>query len=273
MKREVIGVDLGGTNLRTALVRNNKIVFYQKRFTPKTKNELLKVLYEDIEKLMTPHVKGIGIACPGPLKDGKILNTENIPLKNFDLKYAVKKRYPHLLVEIENDAKCVALAESKCGSKKKNFIIMTIGTGIGGGAIIDGKLYGRNTFATEFGHLVVDGGKYLEDLVGVKHQHKLSKQNFGKIYNISQLMKMNNPKSKKIVEDFTNNLGQGIGALINIFDPEIVVLKGGVSEAGKPLLDLIKKETKKYVFLPHTPDIIWTSLAHPGTLGASLLIE
>jgi len=273
MKREVIGVDIGGTHLRTALVRNNKIIFYQKGFTPKTKNELLEALYTDIDKLMTKNVVGIGIACPGPLKDGKILNTENIPLKNFDLKSAVKKRYPRLKVEIENDAKCEALAESKSGCKKKNFIIMTIGTGIGGGAVIDGKLYGRNTFATEFGHIVVDGGKYLEDLVGVKYQHKISKQAFGKIYNISELMRLNNPRSRRIVDDFTNNLGQGIGGLINIFDPEIVILKGGISEAGKPLLDLIKKETKKYVFLPHVPDIIWTSLEHPGTLGASLLVE
>jgi len=86
-------------------------------------------------------------------------------------------------------------------------------------------------------------------------------------------MKINNSKSRKIVGDFTNNIGQGIGGLINIFDPEIIVLKGGIIEAGKPLLDMIKKETKKYVFIPHIPDIIWTSLEHPGTLGASLLIE
>ena len=69
------------------------------------------------------------------------------------------------------------------------------------------------------------------------------------------------------------HMGQGIGSLINVFDPEIVILAGGVRETGSVFLNMIKKEAKKYSVLPRTTPIQWSKLNHPGTLGASLLIK
>ncbi len=267
-----IAVDLGGTNLRVALVKNNKIIKYIKRKTPKEKNILLKKLYESISDFMSSDVKGIGIASPGPLEKGIIKNPPNLPLRNFNLKRVLQERFKKR-VEIENDANCAALAEAKFGCKKKNFFILTLGTGIGGGIIIDSKLYKGQGYGGELGHIILDNGQYFEDLCAWKRIGKLTEKYFGKEILINDLIKINNKNSKKILNETSMYLGQGIASLINIFDPEIVVLGGGMKESGKVFLSMIKRQVEKYTLLPKKTKIIWTKLRHPGILGASLLIK
>lgn len=269
---KVIAVDLGGTNLRVSLVQNNKVVKYIKNKTPKTQKELVDLMIQGIEQLMDKDVKGIGIASAGPLEKGIIKNPPNLPLRNYNLKAVLEKRFKKK-VEICNDAHSVAFAELKLGVKKNNFIVLTIGTGVGGGIIIDGKLYEGRGYGGEMGHIILDNGKSFEKLVGWKYTKELSKKTFGKELMINDLLKLNNSKSKEILNKITMHLGQGIGSLINVFDPEVVVLAGGVKETGKVYLDMVKKEVKKYVILPRTTPIQWSKLDHPGTLGASLLIN
>jgi glucokinase len=269
---KVIAVDLGGTNLRISLVNNNKVVKYIKNKTPKNTTDLIELMFKNIELLMDKDVAGIGVACAGPLKDGIIKNPPNLPFKNYNLKGALEKRF-RKKVELFNDAHSVALAESVLGVKKKNFIVLTIGTGVGGGIVINGKLYEGQGFGGEMGHIVLDGGRSFEQLVGWKHTKKITKEAFGKELLIGDLLKMNNKKSKEILNQLTVHLGQGIASLINIFDPEVVVLAGGVRETGSVFLDMIKKEVKKYSVLPKITPIQWSKLDHPGTLGASLLIK
>ncbi len=271
---DIIAIDLGGTNLRGGLVRNNKILKYVKKQTPKQKNMLIKELLNIISELMknSKNVKGIGIACPGPLKDGIIKNPPNLPLRNFNLKKIVQQKF-RVRVEVEKDSTCVALAEAKLGCKKKNFFILTLGTGIGGGIIINGSLYDGQGYGGELGNIVLDHGECFENLAAWKGTKKLTKKYFGKEILINELMRMKDKRAGKILEQVTGYLGQGIASLINIFDPEIVVLAGGVRETGQGFLNMIKKQTKKYILLPRTTEIIWTKLTHPGTLGASLLIK
>ena len=135
---KVVAVDLGGTNLRVSLVDSSKIIKYIKNKTPKNERDLVNLLFKNIELLMEKDVRGIGVACPGPLKDGIIRNPPNLPFKDYNLKAALEKRFKKK-VELFNDAHCVALAEYNFGVKKKNFIILTLGTGVGGGIIADGK--------------------------------------------------------------------------------------------------------------------------------------
>jgi glucokinase len=255
---KVIAVDLGGTNLRVALVEGNRVLKYVKNPTPKTKNELLNLMVDSISQVITKDVKAIGVGSPGPLANGVILNPPNIPFKNFNLKKFLENKFKKKVV-IENDAKCVALAELKLGVRKKNFIILTLGTGIGGGIIIDNKLYtGSHGYAGEVCGLVIDNGKHFETLWKEKRG------------NIMELFKN---KEKNKLEKISKYLGQGIASLINVFDPEVVVLMGGARESGKPFLDMIKKHAKEYVVLPTMPDIKWSKIEHPGILGASLLVK
>jgi glucokinase len=269
---KVIAVDLGGTNLRVSLVENNKILKYMKDKTPKIEKDLVNLLFRNIEILMKKDIDGIGVASAGPLKDGIIKNPPNLPLKNYNIKADLEKKFKKK-VEICNDAHCVALAEFHFGVRKKNFIVLTLGTGVGGGIIIDSKLYEGQGFGGEVGHIVLDNGKDFESLVGWKSTKELTRKAFGKELLINDLIKMNNKKSKEILNKLTIHIGQGIGSLINVFDPEVVVLAGGVKEAGSVFLNMIKKQAKKYSVLPRTTPIQWSKLNHPGTLGANLLIK
>jgi len=267
---KVIAVDLGGTNLRVSLVHGNKILRYVKNDTPKTKEELLKVMDDSISLLMSKDVRGIGVGSPGPLANGIIKNPPNLPLRNFNLKKHLEDKFKKKVV-IENDVHCVAISEAKIGCKKKNFIVVAFGTGIGGGIIIDGKLYLGENFAGEVGHIKVKRGKFFETLW--QETRKKIHSTFGKDVLIIDLMKMKDKRAQELLEDMYDYIGMGLASLINIFDPQIVILNGGIKEAGEPLILKIKESTKKYTVLPHETEIAWSKLDHPGTMGASLLIK
>ena len=264
-----IGVDLGGSNLRVALIENNKILKYIKEKTPDNAKELLKLMDGLIKGLISESVDSIGVASPGPLHKGIIRNPPNLPLKNFNLKAHLQKKF-NKKVEIVNDAQAVALAESRIGCKKKNFFILTLGTGIGGGIIINGETYSGRGYAGELGHLILND-ENLEDLWQKNREY--CKKCFGEKLPIKELLEMGNKDAKKIIKDTADVLGKGIASLINIFDPEIVILSGGIRETGNKFLNKIKTQARKYVLIPNFPEIKWTSINHPGVLGASLLVN
>lgn len=267
---KIVAVDLGGTNLRVALVQGRKVLKYLKKSTPKTQKELLALMVKLISELMGKDVKAIGVGSAGPLKGGVIKNPPNLPLKNFNLKKFLSKKFKRR-VEVGNDADCVALAESVYGVKKKNFLILTLGTGIGGGIIIDNKLYSGGGYAGEVGQIIVHNGKTWESYW--KEQRNKCVECFGRDMMIKELFEIDNKnKAKKILKDTGVCLGEGIASLIQVLDPEIVVLMGGARETGKKFLDLIRYETHKKVSTPKKTPIVWSRIAHPGILGASLLV-
>ena len=122
------------------------------------------------------------------------------------------------------------------------------------------------------GHIILDNGKDLEDLVAFKRQKALTKKYFGKELMVKDLVKMKNPKAKKILNDIFMYLGQGIASLINVFDPEVVILSGGFKEAGRPCLNMINLQVRKYSLITRNTPVQFTNLDHPGILGASLLV-
>ena len=266
----VVAVDLGGTNLRVALVEGSKIIKYKKFQTPKTKNELLNVLVSAISEVFNKDVKGIGMGSPGPLKNGVILDPPNIPLKNFNLKKFLQDKFK-VRVEIENDAKCVARSELVYGCRKNNFFILTLGTGVGGGIIIDGKLYVGVDYGAELGQIILNDGRTFENYW--QDYRKSSEKIFGRINPIRELINMKDKRAKKILKDTTMYLGQGIASLIHVLDPEVVVLMGGAREAGSRFLNMIKERVSFYSLFPKKTSIVWSKIEHPGLLGAGLLLK
>ncbi len=267
---KVIAVDLGGTNLRVALVKGRKILKYDKKGTPKIKKVLLKELYASISKLIDKDVKSIGIGIASPLKNGIIENPPNLPFKKFNLRKSLEKKFKKKAY-IENDAACVALAEKTYGygKNKDNFIILTLGTGIGGGIIINNKIYNGGGYGGELGHMIIDGEKEFEQIW--KENREQAIKFFGQKFLIKDMLKMKNKKAKQLIKNTAQCLGRGIGSYINIFDPDVVVLSGGVKETGNKFLNKIKKQTRKYIMVPRKPNIKWTKINHPGIIGASLL--
>ncbi|MBU0894520.1 MAG: ROK family protein [Nanoarchaeota archaeon] len=270
VESKVIAVDLGGTNLRVALVKGKKILNYVKVSTPKTKNEILDSLVNSIKKVMTKDVKAIGVGSPGPLKKGVIINSPNLPFKIFDLKEFLKKKF-NKRVEVANDADVVALSEMTYGVKKKNFFILTLGTGIGGGVIINHELYSGEGYAGELGQILIHNGKDMETYW--QNLRKQCKKYFGREMMVKELLKSKDKRAIKILKEVSSYLGQGIASLIHVFDPEVVVLIGGARETGNKFLNMIKKETYKALMIPHKTPIKWSKIKHPGILGASLLVK
>lgn len=273
MGKEVIALDIGGTNLRAGIVNGRKIIEIIRKKTPNDSKSILSEICDSISILKAKSsAKGIGIAIPGPLFNGKLLNPPNLALNNFNIRKYIQDRFK-LKTEVENDAKCAALGESVYGVKKKNFIMLTLGTGIGGGVIIDGKLYDKGRYGTEFGEIYLSKEKTFEQMAGRRALWSMSEEKFGRKMDVSELISENTSGAISILDKLSEALGQGIGSLINAFDPEIVVLAGGVRNAGQKYLDMIRKHAKNYIKLPKKVDIVWSKLEEPGLLGAGLLIE
>lgn len=261
MLRKVIAADIGGTNIRVALVRRKKIFKLLIKKTPRSKQAFLKELVSMISDVMVKRVSGIGVGIAGPLKNGIIENPPNLPLKNFNLKRFLEKKFEKR-VEVYNDVNCVALAEMKYGIRKRNFIVLTLGTGIGGGIVIDKRIYTGNGRGGELGHIILHDGKDFE----------FWWKKYGKGKLMKNLIKSRSRKDKERLRFLAMYIGQGIASLISVFDPEAVVLAGAARESGGRFLSMIKKEVARYKFLLGKTDIMWSKLEHPGILGASLLI-
>lgn len=269
-KRKVIAIDLGGTNLRVSLVENDEVTKYIKKKTPDNKNDLLRAMSESIKELISKDVKGIGVSCAGPLRNGVIKNPPHLPLKNFNLQGYLAKKFKKKCV-VENDANCVAIAESKLGVQKKNFFVLTLGTGIGGGIIINGELYNGCGYAAELGHIVMnDEGKDFE--TKWKDMRKKIYKKYKRKLLVRDLLEINDKDCKRLIDEITTILAQGIASHINSLDPEIVIIAGGISETGEIFMNKIRKKVPQYVINPKRYKIIWSSFYHPGTIGASLLI-
>lgn len=271
-RAKVIAIDLGGTNLRIAIIKNKKILKYLKEKTPKTAREIKKRIFKLIENFMSNEIKGIAVASPGPLKGGVIKNPPNLPLKNYNLKKALENKFK-IPVVVKNDADCVAFAELNLGYRRKNFVLLTLGTGIGGGVVIDGKLYRGEGYAGELGHIILDNGKDFESLASSKRLRKVTKKIFGEPKLFYDLIKMKDAKAKRILNEFMDYYGQGIASLIHCFDPKAVILAGGISECGEIFLKMVRKCAAKYSQLPKKTPIRWIKLKHPGVLGASLYFK
>lgn len=269
MTKQIIAFDIGGTNTRCALLEKNKIIKFESVKTPKIKKDFLENICNMAESFMSRKVKGIGIAFPSTIENGLVKNPTNVPLRNFDLAGYLKKRFKKNC-KILNDASCVALAEAHLGCKKDNFIVLTLGTGIGGGIIANREIYQGLGRGAEFGHMYVRG-KDFESLW--KKTKKEIHKNYGKGTLIKDLVKIKDKKSIKIMKEAADYLGEGIASIMTILDPEVVIMAGGLKESGPVFMKMIKESVTSHAFLKRKVNVSWSKLKEPGILGASLLIK
>lgn len=238
-KKYIIGIDIGGSKINAIIFNDSKILKSAKIPTPKSLKEFLEKLESLVGKLISASgkekISGIGCGVAGilDLEKGIILKSPNIRfLNNFNIKNWLYKKF-NCEVKIDNDARCFTRAEFIWGAGKghKNVVGITLGTGIGGGIIVNGQMfYGANGSAGELGHMVIHKGQDFEALT-VKLARKLK---FSKI------------SGKK----FENNLAIGLANIINILDPEVIILGGRAGSDVKFLLPKIKKTMNKLVISP-----------------------
>jgi len=231
-----IGVDLGGTNIRVACVENGIIVEKATAPCPAKENEqtILYTLEKLIGQVIRPGVKGIGIGVPSIVdsKEGVVYNVANIPAwKEVPLKRLLETRFG-IPVHVNNDSNCFALGVKNFGEGQqyRDLVGITLGTGVGAGILINGILYnGRNTGAGEIGSL-----PYLEH----DYEHYCSSNYFVYYYGMTGKEACakaveGDVEALKIWTEFGTHLGNLMKAVLYAYDPEAIIIGGGIASAFK----------------------------------------
>jgi glucokinase len=270
-KPYAIGIDLGGTNLRVALVsRDNEII---KKIKKPTSDDILSSIISAAEGIFSDEVAGIGIGVAGLIdaKNGRVFTSPNLhAVEKVDLVKELRERFS-VPVYIENDANAAALGEMRAGAGKdfSNFVLFTLGTGIGGGIVYDRKLL---HIAAEIGHMSIsaDGekchcGNYgcLESyaagrailskavsLLEAGRESLLKAQCGGNFYkltaeDINKAALDGDNLSREILKTAGRYLGIGIANVINILSPEAIILSGGLTGAWDIYVQEAIKEASK----------------------------
>lgn len=272
-----IGVDLGGTNIRAGLVNKGRVLKKETTLCPSrsSEQEVLQCLEELIARIIVPNVKGIGIGVPSVVdaERGIVYNVANIPSwKCVELKNVLEKRFA-LPAFVNNDSNCFALGVSKYGEgcKYRNLVGLTIGTGIGAGVIIDGKLYcGKNTGAGEVGslhYLDYDFEHYCSSGFFVRYHSTTGKEAAAKAARGDE-------KALKIWMEFGHHLGELMKTILFIYDPEVIVIGGGIASAlpfyQKAMFDAMSNFP--YPETLHGVRIMTSKVEDMTLLGASALV-
>jgi len=279
-----IGIDLGGTNIKAALVtKKGRIIKDYETATEAEKGAKIVInnIISAINKVKSGKVLGIGIGSPGPMdyKNGIITNPVNLPFRNVPLKKIIEKEFS-LPVFLDNDANCFALGEAIFGAGKKyqNVVGITLGTGVGGGIIINKKIYHGRGNAAELGHMTIkfDGLKArshnhgdIEEYVSARGVRRI----FGgsNPYLIYKLALKGNKKAIKKFKEMGYYLGIGLANIIYAFDPDIIVVGGKISNSWKFFSKAMYKTVKERYFAAPCP-IVKSKLKDAGILGAAALV-
>jgi glucokinase len=251
--KRVIGVDLGGTKILAGVVDDEGHVERRREHPTPTasQEELLAGLDAAVEELLSDEIAAVGFGIPSPIdqRSGRALQAVNIPLGDIDFRSRMAERFG-LPVGIENDANAATYAEFRFGAGRdvEDMVMLTLGTGCGGGAVIDGRLF-RGW--AEFGHIVIvydglpcqgscTGRGHLEPYVTGVAAAKLAQEEFGPAVDAHRLVRLareGEQRAVEILDGIGRHLGAGIGTLVNIFNPELVVIGGGFAAAGDFVLD------------------------------------
>ena len=291
------GYDIGGTNIAAGLLdENNRLIAKASERFPRgqgtdTVIDVCRSLFDsllDQACVSNADVSGVGAAVPGSVdvKSGTVIDAHNLgfhhtPLEEL-LMNALKKP-----VSIINDADAAALAEYRTGALRNTMtsVLITIGTGIGGGLILNGELFrGGRGNGTEPGHVVLhNGGRACTcGINGCAEAYcaatRLGKDGAGFGCNdaksVINAAREGNADATKLFESFIDDLGSYLASIVNLLDPEKIAIGGGVCGAGSFLLDPLRKDVEKKCFFETCPAIeVATAGNDAGIIGACLIAE
>jgi glucokinase len=277
-----LGLDVGGTKVIAAALEDGAY----KTFEPvptrtDTADALVDQLVAEIEARRGPDARAVTIGLPSiiDIATGRVRHSVNLPLQNVPLRALISERCG-LPVYVENDASCAALAEASEGGRivTQNLVMLTIGTGVGGGLVLGGRLYRGATSAAEFGHIILgldladgapaDPGGFpqpgsLERLASGRALDRLTLESaraYPKSFLGRRLAKgeaitghdavdgarAGDIHCQHVVRVLGERLGVGVASAINIFDPDEVVIGGGVSLAGDLLLVPVERTARQH---------------------------
>ncbi|MGN0663409.1 MAG: ROK family protein [Faecalibacterium sp.] len=306
-----LGIDLGGTNIKAALVtEQGEIVAEASRPTnlPRPAEAVCDDIAALVQELIAQHgpAAAVGIGCPGTVEpeQGIIRYSNNLAWENFAMREYLEQRLG-LPVRIGNDANVAALGEALVGCAKgaDSAVILTLGTGVGGGVVLNGKLWtGHTGAASEPGHMTLDPHGPLctcgrrgcleayasatalirNTLVAMEQHpesllHTIAAQQGGVDGRTAFLAAdSGDAAAAQVIDDYINALAQGIANLINVFYPEVIGLSGGVANQGERLLAPLRAAAEPLVFghalIREKTRIVTCTLGYrAGVIGAAML--
>ncbi|KSU81719.1 MULTISPECIES: ROK family protein [Fictibacillus] len=269
MNESVIGIDVGGTNIRVGLVENGlSLTRKETALTTEYKkpDEIFKSILDMIKKVdpdRTAKKIGIGLPVPWPDEAEKIVDATNIPWLEEVSVDTLRSYFPGYQVFIDNDVNMVALLEAHYGAAKgcRNAMYITVSTGVGSGIIIDNKiLRGSHGYAGEIGSMIVSSQKKnhpslydgsLESLCSGLALEEESKRLYGEDATSALLFERyqkNDEEAKKVIDLWIEHFSNAIASLIQTIDPEIFVLGGAVIHHNPWLIEMVAEGTRKKVF-------------------------
>lgn len=309
-----LGVDVGGTNIAAGIVDSNNAVISRAKLKSRT-GISSQEFCADVESAIHQALESAGctlddfsycgIGCPGVINPhtGVWEYSSNLGISGMNLRDMMEQRLG-LRVYVGNDADCAALGEVIAGAAAgaRSALIITLGTGVGGGIIIDGKIYsGMNGNAGEIGHMVLfPGGKQCNcgrhgcweaycSATALKQQTRIAMENdpdsvmwslAGSLDKVSgrtafEAKRMGDAAGTFVVESYIYYLAEGIANLINILQPEVVCIGGGISGEGDNLLRPLNEQIERYRFTRGNvkqPRVVCASLGNSaGIIGAAML--
>ncbi len=286
MASSTLGLDIGGTKIFCGLVSPRGKIRQEKKFSTQI-NTSTKQVIANIIAAIRSYSPGaydrIGIGITGHVHpdQGIVVRSANLPAgwRNIPLQQRLAKKFKKP-VRIDNDANCVALAEALVGAGKAHNAVfsMTIGTGIGAGYVEHQKIFRGGNDAVEFGHIIIDQGRSLEDLVSGP---LLARQYFQRTGTkktspaIVAAARAGNKTASALIAAQAVWLSAGIANALNCFSPDIVVLGGGMSEITELVRPAIRRVKKimTYPELAAVPITITALGYQAGVLGAALLYQ
>ena len=296
-----VGIDIGGTDTKIGLVDVNQQLLTSTVIPTEAETgaeavikrigEAVLALMEQ-EQIAMDQCIGVGVGVPGTVdrKAGMVVYSNNIKWEQVPM-VSMLSAYLPVPIQIANDADCAALGEAVSGAAKdyQDVVMLTLGTGVGGGIILDGKIYeGGRMGGCELGHMViVENGEpctcgrkgCLEAYASATALRRVSEKKLGKSMEpaeIFALAESGDETAKEIVEDYTRKLGTGIVNIVNIFRPQALLLGGGIAAQGEKLLAPVREMVKTGCFggvHGEIPEIKAAKLGNQaGMIGAANLV-
>ena len=286
------GLDLGGTKCLGVAFRDGEVVAQHRAATDTDgPGDVIELLAEVAGELRNQagEPAGVGVGAPGLVtRDGQLALAPNLPgVKALHLQDKLSSSLGAPVI-VENDAATAAWAEFSCGAGEsaESMIAVTLGTGVGGGIVLDGRLHrGAHGFAAEIGHILVRrGGRrcacgksgcweayasgtalgiLAHDQLGISSEELTASAAKG------------DTGAQAVLADYAAEVALGLGSLVEVLDPEMVVIGGGLVEAGETLLDPVREALPRHVYSweyrPPTPVVAAQLGERSGAIGAALL--
>ena len=276
----VAAIDIGGSSIKAALIKNGCIV--RKVVLPTMagrKRVLSNIVSAALMAIGDTKIQYVGVGCPGPIDHGKVLDTKNILLADFDLQTYLQRKLKHKVI-VARDVECFTLGEALYGAGcgKKLVAGLALGTGVGGGIVLEGRQFLGRGNAGEFGHMSISEQQKcscgnigcIEEFLSTRGIMRLAKGVAKNPKELHELALKGNKKALAAYARAGEYLGIAAMSIIRAIDPDVLVIGGGISQARqymKPSMERVLRQRLNY----KPGKVVFSSMDDAALLGAASL--